>query len=80
MKSMAWQVFSDYVIELISSDVPYQVYNNQKNRDDADLIDLSAESKTDIDFHVEPASIKLSGAIAFSNRQCQPVCLDRCAG
>jgi PKD repeat protein len=57
--------FSDYVIELISSDVPYQVYNNQKNRDDADLIDLSAESKTDIDFHVEPASIKLSGAIAF---------------
>ncbi|ETR69985.1 MAG: hypothetical protein OMM_03567 [Candidatus Magnetoglobus multicellularis str. Araruama] len=57
--------FSDYVIELISSDVPYQVYNNQKNKDDADLIDLSAESKTDIDFHVEPASIKLSGAITF---------------
>jgi PKD repeat protein len=57
--------FSDYVVDMISNDVPYQVYNNKKSINNADLVDLSSGNKTGIDFHVEQTSIKISGEIAF---------------
>jgi PKD repeat protein len=58
---------SDFMVELISSDVAYQVYNQKKNVNNADLIDLSSQDQTNIDFHVATANITLSGSITFES-------------
>ena len=68
--------FPDFILELISSQVPYQVYNNQKNRNNADLIDLSTKGQTGIDFNVASANITLSGDIIFPTTTPQSAWVD----
>ncbi|KPA12990.1 hypothetical protein MHK_006796, partial [Candidatus Magnetomorum sp. HK-1] len=58
---------SDFIVELISSDVAYQVYNQEKNVNNAALIDLSTQNQTNIDFQVATANITLSGNITFDS-------------
>ncbi|KPA18622.1 hypothetical protein MHK_001161 [Candidatus Magnetomorum sp. HK-1] len=67
---------SDYVLELISNHVPYQIYNAQKNRDNANLIDLSSDAQTGIDFNIESTDIILSGEITFPTSAPQTAWID----
>ncbi|KPA13637.1 PKD domain protein, partial [Candidatus Magnetomorum sp. HK-1] len=67
---------SDYIVELISSHVPYQIYNNQKNRNDADEIDLSTQNQTGIDFNVASDEISISGKIYFPDKMYQTAWVD----
>ncbi|MBF0452933.1 MAG: carboxypeptidase regulatory-like domain-containing protein, partial [Candidatus Magnetomorum sp.] len=53
-----------------------QVYNNQKNRDDADLIDLSSSTQTGIDFNVASDNITLSGKVFFPTPDPQTAWVD----
>jgi len=55
---------SDYIVEMISSDYPYQVYDGHNTWDDADVINLS-EDTSGIDFVVESITARVSGTVTF---------------
>ena len=57
--------FSDYQLQLYSTDYPDQVYNNKTKITEADLVNLSSSSATGIDFTVVVDVSTISGEVVF---------------
>ncbi|NJL58965.1 MAG: hypothetical protein HC887_04245 [Desulfobacteraceae bacterium] len=56
---------SDYVVEMSSSDYPYQVYKNKTRADEADWVDISKNNATGIDFAISSSLATISGSVVF---------------
>ena len=65
----ALRAASDYRLEIVSEDYPYRVYNDKKDWESADLIDLSNHNQTQIDFSLErlEETALLKGNVTFPN-------------
>ena len=61
----ALKVFSDYKMQLYSSDYPDQVYNGQTSINDADIIDLSTANASGIDFTLNSDVSIIKGSVTF---------------
>ncbi len=55
----------DYVVEIISDDYPYQVFNGKYDLEDADLVDLLEEDASDINFNLVSETAAITGQIIF---------------
>ncbi|MDM8523963.1 putative Ig domain-containing protein [Desulfococcaceae bacterium HSG8] len=55
----------DYRAEIISTDYAWQIYNGKTDANEADILDLSEEDATDIDFTMIPAEAIISGQVIF---------------
>ncbi|MBF0451581.1 MAG: tandem-95 repeat protein [Candidatus Magnetomorum sp.] len=60
---------TDYRLEALSDDYPYQVYNTKNDWQSADLIDLSDHNQTQIDFTLErlEETATINGQVIFPN-------------
>jgi PKD repeat protein len=56
---------SDYVVELISDDYPYQVYNGKYRLKDANHVDISSDDAAGIDFVLNLEAAAISGEVVF---------------
>ena len=56
---------SDYIVEVFSSDYPYQVYNNKNKWSDADLVNITSGNAANIDFNLSTGQGNISGTITF---------------
>ncbi|MCP4344248.1 MAG: PKD domain-containing protein, partial [Desulfobacterales bacterium] len=55
----------DYIVGIVSDDYPYQVYNGRYNLEDADLVNLSEQDASDIDFTLTSDTSVISGQVIF---------------
>jgi hypothetical protein len=55
----------DYVVELVSSDYPYQVFDGRYRLENADFVDLSEGDASEIDFELTSDTATISGEVIF---------------
>ncbi|GEM_PF-1710503 len=56
---------ADYVVELISKDYPYQVYNGKYRLKNADIVNIKNADAFDIDFTLSSDKAGISGEVIF---------------
>ncbi|OQX04303.1 MAG: hypothetical protein BWK80_53905, partial [Desulfobacteraceae bacterium IS3] len=56
---------ADYVVELVSKDYPYQVYNGKYRLKNADLVNIKNADAFDIDFTLSSDKASISGEVIF---------------